>query len=121
MACNPQTLTIKQVVKVETIDTASLEELVNIFHTCVDGGYNECETIYEKELLTSGIRGSSHYKQLKLVSPTDTVMFCFDSQSRFVCSFCELAYGYHEIDLGDRLSSGYSKSCLLYTSPSPRD
>ena len=75
MACNPQTLTTQQVVKMETMETASLEELVNIFHTCVDGGYNEYETIYEKGLLTSGIKSSSRYKQLKLVSPIDEVMF----------------------------------------------
>ena len=111
MANHSQTAT-QQVVKVGTLETASLEELVNIFHCCVDGGYNESETIYEKELLTSAIKNSSRYKQLKLVSPMDTVLFCFDSQSRFVSSFCELPYGNYMIELDSRLSSGYKNSSL---------
>ena len=103
-----------KVVSIATVDTCKNTQLANLYTHLLE---TDDEIIIEpsnKKLMINCVKTCSNFKKYQHSSSISQVLFCFDGQSNFLCSFAELSNLYFDISLPKKVLSRYSRKELSF-------
>jgi len=103
-----------KVVSIATVDTATNDQLESLYYSILETSDSVAVSASNRKMLTNCIKTSYIYTKLQPLSPILEVLFCFDGQSNFLCSFVELSATAHQIALPKDIVSAYSGKILSF-------
>ena len=101
-------------VSVATVDTAKNSQLVSLYSKLLETQDQIDIKPTNRKLLINCIKTCNNYKKFQRCSKIPDVLFCFDGQSKFLCSFVELSSLTFDISLPKDISAGYSGKELSF-------
>ena len=96
-----------KVVSIATVDTCKNAQLANLYTHLLE---TDDEIVIEpsnRKLMINCVKTCSKFKKYRNSSSIPEVLFCFDGQSNFLCSFAELSNLYFDISLPKKVLSRY--------------
>ena len=103
-----------KVVSIATVDTSKNAQLANLYTHLLE---TDDEIVIEpsnRKLIINCVKTCSKFKKYRNSSSIPEVLFCFDGQSNFLCSFAELSNLYFDISLPKKVLSRYSRKELSF-------